>query len=104
MLSLAVLTALPIAAAFIVCIGAFMAMVALMIRTQRRSEGRESPLATEFWRYRDNLSTSDGHTDWRSRKTRTRWTRPTIHFVTYRRGDGSSYVLPNEYEPVGATR
>ncbi len=101
---LAFLTALPIALAFIVSIGAFMAMTALMIRTQRHAEGRESPLTNEFWRYRDNVNSDDEHEHPGCQRNAAQGTRPKIHSVTYRRRHAGAYNLPDEYELAGATR
>jgi len=100
--ALAALTALPIAAAFIVCVGLFIVMTAVMVHTQRQTEGRESPFDA-FWHRRDNARTSEAREHSRNARETARWTRPTIHFVTYRR-DASAYELPNEYDLVGVTR
>jgi hypothetical protein len=101
---LAVATVLPIVSSFIVCVAAFVGWISLMIRSQRRAEDRASPLANEFWHYRDHVITGDEHDHRRRPSHAAHWSMPTIHFVTYDRGDASLYALPEEYEVVGATR
>lgn len=95
--ALATETALPIALAFMLGTAAFATFTALMIRSQRCAEGRESPLAAEFWNARQHIKRDAGHAHSKRARRSDRWPLPRIHLVTSDQRGPHKYALPDAY-------
>jgi hypothetical protein len=103
MLTIAAATVIPIAFALILATVAFMSFTAVTIRSQRRAQVNESPLAAEFWQHSpERVKPAVDHARPKRPRRSGRRSLPTIHFVTNDRRDPSAYALPDAYSLVGS--